>query len=452
MKLFDHQEKNVGVLFKALADNGAALDGSEGGTGKTFTFLALCKKLNARPAVVTRLAVIPQWEAAAKEIGVNPLFITNYERLRSEKFPYTTLRRAGENVRDVSWADGLGRVIFGFDESQACRGKKTVNSLALMGAAAKYKTVLLSATPFEDPLQAYPQGKVLRLFNQSSYFRWQLEHGVRKDPFGHFKWLGYDKNHEEDGLEWMNKIRQSIFGAGKGVRTTRSAIPGFPESIVQVVDAETGEAGAIEAAYLRELEEARAGDLERMREKLAPELAEMAEPLPVTINLRARQEAELYKVRPIVELTQNALNTGDSVAIFVNFDATIEALSKLLDTKCIIRGHREGEVHTHRWACQNEFASNRQRVIIVNTLAGGAGLSLHDPVGKVSRTSIISPPWSAIALKQVLLRTQRLNGGFSTQKLVFAHGTIEEKVMHRVRLKLNCLDTLMDGDLDVFAQ
>ena len=51
---------------------------------------------------------------------------------------------------------------------------------------------------------------------------------------------------------------------------------------------------------------------------------------PLVAQLRARQEVELYKVPIFEELTKDAIESGNSVVIFINFRATMEALTKRL--------------------------------------------------------------------------------------------------------------------------
>jgi superfamily II DNA or RNA helicase len=85
---------------------------------------------------------------------------------------------------------------------------------------------------------------------------------------------------------------------------------------------------------------------------------------------------------------------------------------------------------------------------LVNTAAGGAGLSLHDLNGKYPRMAIISPTPSAVNLRQVLGRIHR-DGAKSKalQKIVFAANTEEEDVCENVKKKLHNLDIINDGDL-----
>lgn len=458
-ELHPHQVKNRDGLIAALAKYGSALDASETGTGKTITFLAVCQKLNAQPCIITRKPVIDAWERECAAMGVKPFFITNYEAARSGNFPWLTLEKKksvkynGEvsHWTNLVWTVPAGRYLFCFDEVQACRGQGTQNSKMLLAAARKYKTVLLSATPFTNPQEAGAIGPALRLFAEDRWFPWLYQHGVRKDQFGHMRFVGLGRTEraKAEGLRHMQRIHEELFPA-HGVRTTRYEIPNFPDELTEVLAVEPDSLTSIEQAYACLIAIARTEDYRRACEGVAPDLLDLVQPLPITVALRARQEAELQKVGPMVELAIDARDKGESCALFVNFDHTVEALMQRLDTKCVVRGEAgDGRGNIIRANAVQSFQTNTEPFIIVNNAAGGAGISLHDPKTRKPRTCLISPPWSAIVLKQVLGRTQRLGGGFSTRKLLFAKGTVEERVMERVQASINCLDTLTDGDLDL---
>jgi hypothetical protein len=86
--------------------------------------------------------------------------------------------------------------------------------------------------------------------------------------------------------------------------------------------------------------------------------------------------------------------------------------------------------------------------MIANTAAGNCGISLHDLNGNFPRHTINFPGWSAINLIQCLGRCHRVDGKTPViQKIIFASGTIEERIAYRVQGKLDCLDMLNDGDL-----
>jgi len=463
-----HQEHDAHQLLVALKNYNAAIDQSEPGTGKSLTFLYLCKLCGARPAIVTRKAVIPAWVDLCERMELKPLFIANYEQLLSDKFEFTEtkLEAKGPKVdgtpgkatkKFVKWHIPDKRVIFCFDEAQALRGPQTFSSKAALGAAKEFKVVLLSATPFQNPLEAQVIGRILKLFPDGKQFSWLLSHGVRKNLYGQMQFVG-DKTNKKDpelvreyqaeGREIMAKIGRDIVPS-RGVRTRRSEIPGFPESVIEMMSVETDSSAAITKLYLKELAGLKERDHERAAEGVDPEFAHMVEVMPMVVNLRIRQEIELLKAHAIADLAKIAHEAGEQVAIFVNFDSTISVLKELLDTDVVIRGSGELKGDMARHNAVRLFQNNHRPFCIVNSAAGGAGLSLHDDKTQVSRTTLISPPFSAILLRQIEGRVWRRGGGFSTQKLVFAAGTLEDRIMEVVKMRGGNLESLLDSDLDI---
>lgn len=470
-----HQEANVATLLAALKTYGGALDASDTGTGKTYTVLALCKRLNARPAIVTRLCLIPSWQKAAAAIGVEPLFVTNYEQCKSAKFPwgtpvYKTVPAKDDKpetrvLYDYQWKIDVPRVIFVWDEAQALRDRTSGNSIIALAAFKRWKTVLLSATPFQTPMEAGVVGQVTRLFSENKFFSWMLQNGVRKNQYGRFAFIGDIPDgtrqppgtNKARGLQFMEGVHRQLFPA-RGCRTRHEDIPDFPETVLCAESIETGEADAITDAYLADIAELRLRDHARAAQDVDPEFHDLVDPLPIVQMLRARQEAEVLKCSAIAEMARLAAEKGNKVAIFVNFDASIDILADYLKCRYLIRGDgstrrpkpKLGPVLLREQAII-EFQSNRADFIIVNIRAGGVGLNLHDPEGKVPREALISPPYSAVDLKQVIGRVHRTGGAHSIQRILFAARTIEEKVMARVQARLDNIDALTDGDLAVTA-
>jgi hypothetical protein len=463
-----HQERDAHQLLAALKNYNAAIDQSEPGTGKSLTFLYLCKLCGARPAIITRKAVIPAWVTLCERMGLNPLFIANYEQLLSDDFPFTETKMvipktkvgappAKPKKQFVKWNIPDKRVIFGYDEAQALRSASTFSSKAALAAAKEFKVVLLSATPFQTPLEALVIGRILKLFPNGKEFSWMLSHGVRKNLYGQMQFVG-DKTNKRDphlvkeyqaeGREIMAKIGRDIVPS-RGVRTRRSEIPGFPESVIEVMSVETDNSSAITKLYLKELDALKERDHERAAEGVDPEFAHMVEVLPVVVNLRIRQQIEILKAKAMVDLALIAMESGEQTAIFCNFDATISILKDMLDTDMVIRGSGELRGDLARHNVVRMFQKNQRNICIINSAAGGAGLSLHDDVTQVSRTTIVSPPYSAILLHQIQGRVWRRGGGYSSQKIVFAAGTLEDKIMAVVKTRGGNLESLLDSDLDI---
>ena len=453
MELRTHQERNRDHLISVLgSNNSTALDGSDTGTGKSYVAIGVAQKLQARPAIICPRVCIPAWSAICDGFGVEPLFVVNYEKARRDSFEFGGFTAQGK-IRRYEWKPD-GRVIFVWDEQQRCKSAQSQNSKMFMAATRRYKNLALSATPFTTPLEAYPLGLALGLFRQNQYWNWLFDHGVRKNHFGVMEFVGDES--------CMADIHHEIFPA-KGVRTRRHEIPGFPKSLILPRCVDTGEATAIEKVYLDELQQRREQDKLRMEGKfeeaakknnyfdnLPEDWRDELNPLAITVNLRARQEVELLKCDAIEEMARDAQDKGESVAIFVNFDSTIEVLSKRLKTDCILRGaKRKGANNYDPYNCIREFQTNKSPFILANNAAGGTGVSLHDPIDQKPRTSLISPPWSALMLKQILGRVNRDGGGESTQHILFAANTVEERVYERVQSRLNNLDALVDGDLAI---
>ena len=168
----------------------------------------------------------------------------------------------------------------------------------------------------------------------------------------------------------------------------------------------------------------------------------------LTAILRARQKIELIKVPLFLEMIEESLESEMSVVVFCNFTETINALSERLNTKCIVNGDPKNV--KNRQSNIDNFQADKERVILINISAGGAGLSLHDINGKYPRISLISPSYSAVLMRQATGRVWRDSAkSRSIQKIVFVSGTVEEKVCESVKLKLENMDTLNDGDLEI---
>jgi hypothetical protein len=170
------------------------------------------------------------------------------------------------------------------------------------------------------------------------------------------------------------------------------------------------------------------------------------------IMMEARRKSELCKVPLFVDMMEDLYDEGKSVALFVNFQDTIDAIVKRLEKMSKFKnqiGYIVGGQNANvRQRDIDDFNADKKRIMVINIKAGGVGISLHDLNGKHARASIISPNFSAFELVQALGRVWRQGGKTkSYQKIVFAAQTIEEQACHRVQFRINNLSTLNDADL-----
>jgi SNF2 family DNA or RNA helicase len=99
------------------------------------------------------------------------------------------------------------------------------------------------------------------------------------------------------------------------------------------------------------------------------------------------------------------------------------------------------------------FQNDSDRIIVCNTAAGGVGISLHDTRGEFPRAAIISPDWNEKNILQVVGRVHRAGGKTpSLQRILFAAGTVEERVETSVRKKISLLKTLNEKSACALAE
>jgi hypothetical protein len=156
-------------------------------------------------------------------------------------------------------------------------------------------------------------------------------------------------------------------------------------------------------------------------------------------------------------MTEDAIEEGMSVAIFVNFDETVLALCRLLKTDCTITGAQvgpRGEIERE----ENRLRFQRgdfPRLSLINPTysaqdivqakgrchrAGNAAEVL--PPGPTSRVIICN-----IRAGGVGISLHNLKGAKSIQKILFADGTIEVEAQRACASKCTRLEMLNDGDL-----
>lgn len=436
--LREWQVPSVSKLCSAINFWGAAIDGSDMGTGKTYIACAVARELGMKLAIVCPKSVKEPWRRVICnhfKMKDQLVGITNYEQLRIGKkdsllASFVTDRQTHRDK--FIWKLPKNTLIV-WDESQKLKNWKTKNSKTCIEAFKQgYKMIFCSATAATNPLELRTIGTVLKLFkNSRQYYDWAYQHGVYR---GHWGMVFTDDPKQRE--EVLKKLHRDIF-IDRGCRLSRDTIVGFPESeiIADCYNMDDEEVKEINKIYGEMAFELSILEKKAKRDKAAEMVA----------ILRARQKVELLKIPLFIEMVQEAIENNMSVAVFVNFTETINALSKRLNTKCIYDGKVADAVRQNN---VDRFQSDDERVILINIASGGVGLGIHNINGKYSRLALISPSYSAVLMRQSLGRVWREGSkSKSIQKIVFVSGTVEESVCKNVQTKLNNLSLLNDGDL-----
>lgn len=483
-KLRPWQIEPANQLFEILRAGHNALDASSTGVGKSYCSTAVAVALGLPTLVTCPKIACAQWAQVAAHFN-DSFSIAGHELLRAGSTPFGQWERplpADKAAREYlvcvicqckvdlknplpchANSGGIhcvevrkrkhryGKFQFHpavklliVDEVQKFNGTDSLNSEVLIAAKRqRIPTLALSATPGESPLHFKALGYLLGLHNLDkdvetlggqkipSFYRWGARYGVRNHPlYRGLHWpVGEDK---QAGV--MRELNSQIFPS-RGVRVRKADIPGFPEVEISAELYDLEDAGKLDQAYAE-----MKAELQILADK---QLMDKAPDSELTIMLRAQQRTEILKVPLFAELAQHYLDAGVSLGIFVNFHQTLDALARKLGTSCIVDGRTK-----HRQRNIDAFQANAERLILVQTAAGGTALSLQDLHGGHPRGGLVSAGFSARALKQLLGRFPRDSGKSpSFYRIIFAAGTIEADIQKAVNMKLRNLDALLDSDL-----
>jgi superfamily II DNA or RNA helicase len=424
--LFPKQRESVDFLKSALVCYGGALDSSHTGVGKTIIACRVAAEMDLPVAVVCPKIVIPHWTRELKEVGVEPLFVTNYEKIKRGKDEY--LSKIGKKLFRWNLPDNTLLI---WDECHKCKSPFSQNSQMLVAAKqAGYFNLMLSATACQDPTEMRSIGYVLGLHslnrgegNLKSWFSWMVEYGCRRDQWNN--WVA--------GAVWRLKSLNEKLYSSNCVKLTADDLPtAFTQNHV----------------ITEPLAFAALKDIAKFYKEhgVTPDIVEQfledggASPHVLVEILRARQMAEAAKVPDIIDMANDAVSEGFSVAIFVNFVDTVRALQVGLPDCTTVVG---GQSAVDREANVQRFQTNDARIIVCNIAAGGVGVSLHDTEGGHPRMSLISPTFNVKDYIQTLGRVHRAGAKTPVvQRILVASKTIEEKIIDKLEQKRLALDTL----------
>lgn len=442
-----YQVPSVRRQVQALLDYRKALDASDTGTGKTYVTLATCAVLGLPLCAVCPIAVRTSWRRAADHFGVKMAGVWNYELLREGslpeicevKFKWVTKMQGGRPVMDkfgqpkqerelesVTWKLPKDTVI-AFDECHRMKNYTTLNcALGLAALRQGYRVIGASATAADNPMQMKFAALLTGMIqSEREFYPWMLRNGVERGRFG----LEFN-----GGRAALERIHKSIFPLhGTRIRIADLGDQ-FPETQI------TAECYETDAEAINRVNEEMAEEIARIRASEMEDAKKQA--CILTEQLRARQRTEIIKVPAAVDMIEDWVDDGMSVAVFVNFKETLAALAAKLKTKCVIQGDQS---ETERQANIDAFQQDKAHVILAIIQAGGVGVSLHGSPTSRMRASLIFPCWSGQDMKQAFGRVWRANGAKSIQRIFFAAGTIEQDVCDGVNAKISRIDVLNDG-------
>ena len=436
INLRPYQSEAAEKLATALQNHGVAVDLSDTGLGKTFHALGAARLVNAPFVVVCRASSRNKWQKAVEDFGLAGacLAVDSWQRFTNGRnYRNLVTKQASGRSAIYSWEPSQPTLVI-FDEVQDAGGQTSLNSQLLIGAGRSKSTypLGLSATIADSPLKLKALGFVCGLHNLQNFYGWAMDHGCGKSPFGYNQL--YFKPRES---RWViPKLRDAL--TPFGVRICRDTVAEYlPKETVETELWDVGTPTKLVQAALDKLEETRDEDLERHQDGTPGAVEQM----------RDRQEAELRRLVPLVAEIQAAVEGGMFCPVFLNFTASVDTLHTMLAEEKISAGIFDGRNHQKREIARDLFMEGKIPVLILQSAAGSASIDLQDTVGGRPRMTFISPTFHAETMIQMLGRAVRFGAKTPVvQRIIFAEGTIEEKVYKVVEGKAKNIRALNDGE------
>jgi hypothetical protein len=410
--LYPFQQDAVEKNLASLDANGASLEATGCGGGKTIIACETARRYGLPVGVVCPKSVKAKWQATLEAFGIEPVFVENPEKLRAGNTPW--VKKSG---KDFKWTPET--LLLVVDEVHMFAGYKSTNSKML--EAAPYRVLMLSATAAESPLRMKAIGSKLGLFHPRAFWGWVRKMGAENGRWGGLEW---DPKTPENKLR-MEHLHHSIF-TSRGNRTSDIVLSDqLPELML-----------CDEPIHLS------SEDRDEIL-KLYGEMIDIEDPAAVK-NLRQRQAIELIKVPYLVERASEIVEEGGSVVLFLNFHASIDKAAALLgEMSETIDGRVSQEL---RQGSRDRFQANVLRCLVVQIGAGGQSIDLHDTHGNAPRTALLCPQFSGTAEEQAIGRVRRVGAKNRALALrLYAPGTVEQAALHLTRHKRENQQILNEG-------
>lgn len=428
-----YQVQPARQLFRALRRGSAewgypgAVDFSDTGTGKTYQTLSAALATGKKVGVICPPAGRDGWLSAFNLMGAVPYFLETYEGIRGGWRPHIAEQQPnGEFI----WKNPSEFVMIA-DELQSCRHTDTL-TVRCFSAAIRQKVAMIgaSASVAVSPLEFRFAGRIIGLHQGGQdWERFLLNHGChRKTKDGPFHW---DKD-----LRHLQKINARLFPY-RGCRVRKQDLGDeCPETEINVLPFDVPEAKEIESMWQDAL-----STIDRLVRQGKPEA--MARAMRQRARMATWQRCETVLVAPLAELIRQDVRNGNSVAIFMNFNASREALQKALGTRAGIYG---GMPKARRSHYIKEFQADREHIMVNNLKSGGASVSLHDINGWRPRIAYIMPTDDVVKMVQGIGRVDRVGGkSKSHQFFPVVRGGLTERMVANIRKKMVALQNLNDG-------
>jgi SNF2 family DNA or RNA helicase len=284
-------------------------------------------------------------------------------------------------------------------------------------------------------------GYVTNLHQGYNFANWAYKNGASANTYGAI--VSDDVDRAIEGMKNIHNVLNNVYNCASRMTVDMFGSI-FPDN---QVNANCFDLGTVNTQKFNAITEQMESELAALDERSKTYKEHI-----FSVMMRWRRHSELLKVPSMVEWIEETYKEGSSAVVFINFQDTLDAIEKRLGNsyKHLIGKICGGQTDKQRNNDIELFQNDTKRIMLVNIQAGNSSVSLHDLNGNYPRRSLINPSWSAINTLQALGRIFRAEGKTKCiQNFMFALGTIEERMAERVQSKLNNIEALNDGDIQL---
>lgn len=419
VRLLEHQKDAAQKAYEILCKSYMYYDTSQTGAGKTFLLLHLAQVFNLPLFVVCPGPVKVVWRKYCEEYGIELIFCETYDILRGTKsYPpsHGYLHRTDESKKTYFTATESLRylvqrgVLFVFDEAQNMKNSTSAKTKACLGLAdaiwrygGPSRIAFLSATPIDKPEQ-------LKIFIRITGFcradKYVGENGGYKEMLELCRRIDKATSDEFDEQYPLNthtvieKIKILVLHV---IKPNLFVSMEANQEIHHLNDVANGFFN-IDKSALKLLNQAikNLGDaVDDIQEGTG------SAPSSITFALEAIEYAKAYDMARVAMKILSS-NPNSKVIISINYNrtkdfivSTLTGFNPMVMCGKVVQKKRDEIVKKFQ-----EHNANH-RLIIMNTLVGSVGISLHDTHGGFPRTMLISPSYRMMEITQASGRIAR---------------------------------------------
>lgn len=445
VKLFPYQKE--GVRF--AVEKGRSLIADEMGLGKTIQAIATAEVFRANNLVADVMVVCPtslkyQWKREIERFtGADVVVVEGNVVKRKQLYQQPSAYKVvsyNSMSNDVKYLGKLETDMVIMDEVQRLKNWKTQIAISARRIDARY-VVALSGTPLENKLEElYSVMELVDQFCLAPYYKFRQECIVTNE---NGKVLGYKNLNVigEIARERLIRRRKCDVQLQLPERQDKNLLVPMTQQQMDIHE----ECSAVVARLIHKWNTHHfLSEPDRHKLLLNLNMMRMVCDSTYILDQKTRYDVKIDEAMNIVsEILQG---TDSKVVVFSQWERMTRLLAKELDQRGVDYEYLYGGVPSaKRGEMTRRFQADDDCRVFISTDAGSTGLNLQSASVIIN----LDLPWNPAVLEQRIGRIYRFGQRRNIQVInLVAAGTIEERMIGKLRFKQNMFEGVLDNGID----